>query len=144
MTECKVRLTLTQSAWLKCHLCISSPALNWTDKPFVDANEILNIYLLTALPVSADFFLEEWGTGLAVDSVRSETFGSCAGETESVPVTCCALPQIILKFNGQDHWRQSGQDQEIHLFKSHPFSSLAVKSTSGPSVSLLIAVFFAW
>lgn len=87
-------------------------------------------------------FLEEWGTDLAVDSVHSETFGSRARETEPVPVTCCALTQIILKFNGQDHWWQSGCDQKIHLFKSHLFSDSAIKNMSGPSVFLLVAVLF--
>lgn len=36
------------------------PPLHWTGKPFVHADEIMNIYLLTALPASAGFSGVMW------------------------------------------------------------------------------------
>lgn len=141
MTECKVRLTLTQSTWLKCYLCISSPVLNWQTICTCKWN---NKYLPAYCPsCECRFFWRNVGqTWQLIQSILKPL--AHARATESVPVTCCALPQFILKLNGQDHWRQSGRDQKIHLFKSHLFSDSAVKNMPGLSVSLSVAVLFVW
>lgn len=74
-------------------------------------------------------------------TIFCQYFGSCARETEAVPVTCCGLTQTILELNGPwSHWSQSGHDQKIHLFTSHLFYDSAVKNMSGLSVSLLVEV----